>query len=151
MNIHKKAYELYKQNIPLKEIATILGVSRQTVSNWKKKEKWDELLLSEQSIDAEAKEKEFLLELIKEWDGALIELKESDLANKLTLLEKYTKSYYKLKNINKNSPYTQKIQKEKIVFSTIQKLAEIAIKEKNEKVAEFFKKHADKIAEEIDV
>ena len=149
--MHKKAYELYKQNISLKEIAAILGVSRQTVSNWKKKEKWDELLLSEQVIDAEVKEKEFLLELIKEWDGALIELKESDLANKLTLLEKYTKSYYKLKNVSKNSPYTQKIQKEKVVFSTIQKLAEIAIKEKNEKVAEFFKKHADKIAEEIDV
>ena len=148
--MHKKAYELYKQNISLKEIALILGVSRQTISNWKKKEKWDELLLSEQAIDAETKEKEFLLELIKEWDKALIELKESDLANKLSLLEKYTKSYYKLKNVSKNSPYTQKLKKEKIVFSTIQKLAEIAIKEKNEKVAEFFKKHADKIAEEID-
>ncbi len=148
--MHKKAYELYKQNISLKEIATILGVSRQTVSNWKKKEKWDELLLSEQSIDADAKEKEFLLELIKEWDKALIELKESDLANKLTLLEKYTKSYYKLKNINSSSKLTIKLKKEDIAKKVLLKLSNLAIEKKEKQIAEFLSKFADEIIGMID-
>lgn len=143
--MHKKAYELYKQNISLKEIATILGVSRQTVSNWKKKEKWDELLLSEQSIDAEIKEKEFLLELIKEWDKALIEIKESDLSNKLTLLEKYTKTYYKLKNINSSSKLTAKLKKEDIAKKVLLKLSSLAIEKKEKSVAEFLSKFADEI------
>jgi len=148
--MHKKAYELYKQNISLKEIAIILGVSRQTVSNWKKKEKWDELLLSEQSIDAENKEKEFLLELIKEWDRALIELKESDLANKLTLLEKYTKTYYKLKNINSASKSALKIKKEDIAKKIILKISNLAIEKKEKSVAEFLSKNADEIIGIID-
>lgn len=148
--MHKKAYELYKQNISLKEIALILGVSRQTISNWKKKEKWDELLLSEQAIDAETKEKEFLLELIKEWDGALIELKESDLANKLSLLEKYTKTYYKLKNINSSSKLTTKLKKEDIAKKVLLKLSNLAIEKKEKQVAEFLSKWADEIIGMID-
>ncbi len=148
--MHKKAYELYKQNISLKEIALILGVSRQTISNWKKKEKWDELLLSEQAIDAETKEKEFLLELIKEWDGALIELKESDLANKLSLLEKYTKTYYKLKNINSSSKLTAKLKKEDIAKKVLLKLSNLAIEKKEKQVAEFLSKWADEIIGMID-
>ena len=148
--MHKKAYELYKQNISLKEIALILGVSRQTVSNWKKKEKWDEILLSEQAIDAETKEKEFLLELIKEWDGALIELTESDLANKLSLLEKYTKTYYKLKNINSSSKLTAKLKKEDIAKKVLLKLSNLAIEKKERQVAEFLSKWADEIIGMID-
>ena len=148
--MHKKAYELYKQNISLKEIALILGVSRQTISNWKKKEKWDELLLSEQAIDAETKEKEFLLELISEWDKALIELKESDLANKLSLLEKYTKTYYKLKNINSSSKLTAKLKKEDIAKKVLLKLSNLAIEKKEKQVAEFLSKWADEIIGMID-
>ena len=147
--MHKKAYELYKQNFSLKEIAAILGVSRQTISNWKKKEKWDELLLSEQVIDANSKEKEFLLELIKEWDKALTELRQSDLANKLTLLEKYTKTYYKLKNINANSKHTIKLKKEEIVKNTLLKISSLALKTQNKSLAEFLSKYADEIIGEV--
>ncbi len=147
--MHKKAYELYKQGTSITEIATILGVSRQTISNWKKKENWDELLLSEQVIDAENKEKEFLLELIKEWDKALIELKQSDLANKLTLLEKYTKTYYKLKNINQNSKTTQKLKKEEIAKKVILKISDLAIQKQDTKIAQFLSKNADEIIKAI--
>jgi len=146
----KRAYELYKSGLSLKEIATALGVTRQTISNWKKKEKWDELILSEHSIDAENKEKEFLLELIKEWDRALIELKESDLANKLTLLEKYTKTYYKLKNINSSSKSALKIKKEDIAKKIILKISNLAIEKKEKNIAEFLSKNADEIIGIID-
>ncbi len=37
-----EAFELYKNKTDQNEIARIVGVSEQTISNWKKKFKWDE-------------------------------------------------------------------------------------------------------------
>ena len=146
----KKAYELYKNGMSLKEIASTLGISRQTVSNYKKKFNWDEMLLSEHTIDAENKEKEFILELIKEWDKAVEELKLSNLSNKLTILEKYTKLYYKLKNINQESRVTQKLKKEEIIKETITKIAQLAIKQNDQTVANFLSQNSETIVEMID-
>ena len=146
----KRAYELYKSGMSLKEIASTLGISRQTVSNYKKRFKWDETLLSEHTIDAKNKEKEFILELIKEWDRAVEGLKQSDLSNKLTILEKYTKLYYKLKNINQESKTTQKLKKEEIIKKTITKIAQLAIKQNNQTVANFLSQNSDLIVGMVD-
>ena len=150
MSLHKRAYELFKLGFSLTQIAATMGVTRQTVANWKKKERWEELLLSEQVIDAEHKEKEFLLELIKEWDKALLELKNSDLANRLTLLERYTKLYYKLKNTNKEHATTQKLKKEHLALECIKRLADLAVSKKREDVAQFFSAYSQEIAEALD-
>ena len=146
----KRAYELYKSGMSLTQIASTLGISRQTISNYKKKFKWDETLLSEHTIDAKDKEKEFILELIKEWDKAVEELKQSDLSNKLTILEKYTKLYYKLKNINQESKTTQKLKKEEIIKETITKIAQLAIKQNNQTVANFLSQNSDLIVGMVD-
>jgi len=145
----KRAYELYKSGLNLTQIANILGISRQTVSAYKKKFNWDETLLSEHSLDAQAKEREFILELIKEWDASLEELKSSDLINKLTILEKYTRLYYKLKNINQASAKTIKLKKEEIIKQTISKIAKLAIKLNNQAVAEFLSTNSDTIVEMV--
>jgi len=146
----KRAYELYKSGMSLTQIASTLGVSRQTISNYKKKFRWDETLLSEHTLDATQKEHEFILELIKEWDMAVEELKQSDLKNKLLILEKYTKLYYKLKNINQESKTTQKLKKEQIIKETITKIARLAIKQNATTVAEFLSTNSETVAGMVD-
>ncbi|SFP60750.1 DUF1804 family protein [Hydrogenimonas thermophila] len=146
----KRAYELYKNGMNLTQIANTLGLSRQTVSNYRKKFNWDETLLSEHSLDAQAKEKEFILELIKEWDASLEELKSSDLTNRLTILEKYTRLYYKLKNINQASAKTAKLKKDEIIKQTISNIARLAIKLNDQAVAEFLSTNSDTIVEMVD-
>ena len=146
----KRAYELYKSGMSLTQIASTLGVSRQTISNYKKKFRWDETLLSEHTLDATQKEHEFILELIKEWDMAVEELKQSDLKNKLLILEKYTKLYYKLKNINQESKTTQKLKKEQIIKETITKIARLAIKQNATTVAEFLSTNSEIVVGMVD-
>lgn len=141
----RRAYELYKSGMNQTQIAKTLGITRQTVSNYKKRFLWSETLLSEHSIDANQKEREFILELIKEWDIALEELKASDMKNKLLILERYTKLYYKLKNINANTAKTQKLKKEDIAADTLKAIGQIAIGKKELPVANFLSLNTDQI------
>lgn len=148
---HKQAYKLYTQGLNLSQIATTLGVSRQSVSNWKKRYKWDKELLLDatKKEELQAYEQRFIAGLIKEWEVAIDELQESDLPKKMEILEKYTRSYFKLKAGN----FDTKIAKEKltkeVAYKTIKAVADIAKKHNAIEAAEFLAKYADEIVDLI--
>jgi len=148
---HKQAYELYKKGLSLTQIATTLGVSRQSVSNWKKRYNWDKELLLDATKQEELKayEQRFIAGLIKEWEAAIDELQESDLPKKMEILEKYTKSYFKLKAGNFDTSLAKEKLTKEVAYKTIKAVALIAKKHNAIEAAEFLSKYADEIVDLI--
>jgi len=145
---HHQAYELYAQNIPLTQIATALGVSRQTISNWRKKYNWDEEILVDavSSEELKAKEQRFIAQLIREFEAAQEEIEASDTPKKLALLEKYARTYYRLKAGGDGALNRAKLTKE-TAYMTIKEIADMAISYQATTVAQFLSEHADEIVE----
>ena len=144
---HRQAYKLYAQNIPLTHIATAIGVSRQTVSNWKKKYDWDaEILLdATDTEELKAKEQQFVAQLIRRWEEATDELEASDTPKKLELLQKFTQSYYRLKAAGGDCKFAREKLTREVAYQTIQEMAQIALHNQAREVAEFMSTHADEI------
>ena len=143
----KKAYELYLKNIPLTQIATTIGVSRQTISNWRKKHDWDTeaLLDATSSAELKAKEQQFIAQLIRQWEQSTDELESSELPKKLELLQRYTQAYYKLKAADGDCKFAKEKLTKEVAYSTIEEIAKIALASNATTVAQFLSDHADEI------
>lgn len=144
---HHRAYALYAQNIPLTQIAIALGVSRQTISSWKKRYKWEAEILIDatSSKELKAKEQQFVSSLIRQWESATDELEASDLPKKLEILERYTKLYFKLKAGDGDVKFAKEKLTKEVAYETIEEIAKISIRHNAMPVAEFLSEHADEV------
>jgi len=143
----QQAFKLYAQNVPLTQIATAVGVSRQTVANWRKKLDWDKELLMDATDESEraAAEQRFIAQLIRNYESALEEIEHSELPKKLELIERYAKSYYKLKTTATDAQTACEKRVRTVAYETITRIADMAIRHSAAGVAEFIADHADEI------
>ena len=136
------------------EICNIVGISRATFYNHKKKDlddgiDWDDLAFSKVIDPSGVKlnEKEFLTTLIRSFEDALKKLDEiEDPTKRLQLLKEYANSYYKLKAPLKNECKSAIIDS---VSKTIYELSQMALEDDNKMMVEFLSNNADKIIERV--
>lgn len=157
MRADKKIQTIKKYYIEGKsigDICNIVGISRATFYNHKKKDldngiDWDDLAFSK-AIDpsgVKLNEKEFLTTLIRSFEDALKKLDEiEDPTKRLQLLKEYANSYYKLKAPLKNDCKSAIID---AVSKTIYELSQMALEDDNKMMVEFLSNNADKIIERV--
>lgn len=157
MRINTKKQTIKKYYIDGKsvaEICNIVGISRATFYNHKKKDlddgiDWDDLAFSKVIDPSGVKlnEKEFLTTLIRSFEDALKKLDDiEDPTKRLQLLKEYANSYYKLKAPLKNDCKSAIID---AVSKTIYELSQMALEDDNKMMVEFLSKNADKIIERV--
>lgn len=155
MTKKEKAKKFYVEDEKsVADIATALNVKKGTVYYYKKSDlekgiDWDELryIATLNPEDTHDKEKIFLSVLIKQFDKALVDLANSDLIEKLELIEGYAKTYYKLKIPDNKTDV--KVQKTQVVKEVITKIINIAISENHTQVAQFLSDNSDTIMEDL--
>lgn len=146
--------KLYIDGKTISEICQIVGISRATFYNLKKKDldsgiDWEELAFSRAIDPSETKlnEKEFLTTLIRSFEDALKNLDDiEDPTKRLQLLKEYANSYYKLKAPLKNDCKSAVID---TISKTIYELSQMALEDDNKIMVEFLSKNADKIIERV--
>ncbi len=146
--------KLYIDGKTISEICQIVGISRATFYNIKKKDldsgiDWEELAFSKAIDPSETKlnEKEFLTTLIRSFEDALKNLDDiEDPTKRLQLLKEYANSYYKLKAPLKNDCKSAVID---AISKTIYELSQMALEDDNKIMVEFLSKNADKIIERV--
>lgn len=146
--------KLYIDGKTISEICQIVGISRATFYNLKKKDldsgiDWEELAFSKAIDPSETKlnEKEFLTTLIRSFEDALKNLDDiEDPTKRLQLLKEYANSYYKLKAPLKNDCKSAVID---AISKTIYELSQMALEDDNKIMVEFLSKNADKIIERV--
>lgn len=146
--------KLYIDGKTISEICQIVGISRATFYNLKKKDldsgiDWEELAFSRAIDPSETKlnEKEFLTTLIRSFEDALKNLDDiEDPTKRLQLLKEYANSYYKLKAPLKNDCKSAAID---TISKTIYELSQMALEDDNKIMVEFLSKNADKIIERV--
>ena len=157
MRADKKTQTIKKYYIEgksIRDICNIVGISRATFYNHKKKDldngiDWDDLAFSK-AIDpsgVKLNEKEFLTTLIRSFEDALKNLDDiEDPTKRLQLLKEYANSYYKLKAPLKNDCKSAIID---AVSKTIYELSQMALEDDNKMMVEFLSNNADKIIERV--
>lgn len=146
--------KLYIDGKTISEICQIVGISRATFYNLKKKDldsgiDWEELAFSKAIDPSETKlnEKEFLTTLIRSFEDALKNLDDiEDPTKRLQLLKEYANSYYKLKVPLKNDCKSAIID---ATSKTIYEISQMALEDDNKIMVEFLSKNADKIIERV--
>ncbi len=146
--------KLYIDGKTISEICQIVGISRATFYNLKKKDldsgiDWEELAFTKAIDPSETKlnEKEFLITLIRSFEDALKNLDDiEDPTKRLQLLKEYANSYYKLKAPLKNDCKSAVID---AISKTIYELSQMALEDDNKIMVEFLSKNADKIIERV--
>ncbi len=146
--------KLYIDGKTISEICQIVGISRATFYNLKKKDldsgiDWEELAFTKAIDPSETKlnEKEFLITLIRSFEDALKNLDDIENPTKrLQLLKEYANSYYKLKAPLKNDCKSAVID---AISKTIYELSQMALEDDNKIMVEFLSKNADKIIERV--
>lgn len=146
--------KLYIDGKTISEICQIVGISRATFYNLKKKDldsgiDWEELAFSKAIDPSETKlnEKEFLTTLIRSFEDALKNLDDiEDPTKRLSLLKEYANSYYKLKAPLKNDCKSAIIDS---TSKTIYEISQMALEDDNKIMVEFLSKNADKIIERV--
>ncbi len=146
--------KLYIDGKTISEICQIVGISRATFYNLKKKDldsgiDWEELAFSKAIDPSETKlnEKEFLTTLIRSFEDALKNLDDiEDPTKRLQLLKEYANSYYKLKAPLKNDCKSAIID---ATSKTIYEISQMALEDDNKIMVEFLSKNADKIIERV--
>jgi len=157
MRINTKKQTVKKYYIDGKsvaEICNIVGISRATFYNHKKKDlddgiDWDDLAFSKVIDPSGVKlnEKEFLTTLIRSFEDALKNLDDiEDPTKRLQLLKEYANSYYKLKAPLKNDCKSAVID---AISKTIYELSQMALEDDNKIMVEFLSNNADKIIERV--
>ena len=143
--------QLYLEGKSITDIATITGVTRQTIYAQKKRDlkegiDWDELQLARAQDVSGTKmsEKAFLSSLIKSYEEALEGLNALSPKERLMLTTQYAQSYYRLKAPFKTDCKAQVMD---AITKSIYKISEIAIEEDNKAVIEFLSKHSEKIVQ----
>jgi predicted transcriptional regulator len=150
----EKIKAMYLEGKSVTEICAILGITRPTVYRHKKEDAakgvdWDELLyLSASNIEGiELREKEFLSHLIKAFEKELDALESLPNAIKrLEVLDKYVKSYYRIKAPIKTDCSVQ-IYESLSLF--VRELGALATQKGAVKVAEFLAENATFIIEKV--
>lgn len=146
--------KLYIDGKTISEICQIVGISRATFYNLKKKDldagiDWEELAFV-RAIDpsgVKLNEKEFLTTLIRSFEDALKNLDDvEDPTKRLQLLKEYANSYYKLKAPLKNDCKSAVVD---AISKTIYELSQMALEDDNKIMVEFLSKNADKIIERV--
>ncbi len=149
-----QAKKLFLEGKGVSYIATALSISRATVYAYKKADfelgiDWDELAYAS-AIDPEGtrlNEKEFLATLIREFEKALKELDTlEDHAQKLTLLNEYAKSYYRLKAPMKNDCKSAVLE---ATSKTIYTISQLALEADAKETLTFLAQNSDKIIESV--
>lgn len=146
--------KLYVDGKTISEICQIVGISRATFYNLKKKDldsgiDWEELAFTKAIDPSETKlnEKEFLTTLIRSFEEALKNLDDiEDPTKRLSLLKEYANSYYKLKAPLKNDCKSAVID---ATSKTIYEISQIAIETDNKFMVDFLSQNADKIIERV--
>ena len=146
--------KMYTDGMSVEEIATVHCVTTPSIYYHKKLDakegvNWDDLLLLKsrdaQSIDT--KEKEFLATLIISFEKTIKTLDEiEDVEKRLSILERYTKSYYTLKAPLKTDCKTQVSE---AITTTIHTISSIALSQKAKEVIAFLSDHSDSIITEV--
>lgn len=146
--------KLYIDGKTISEICQIVGISRATFYNLKKKDledgiDWEDLAFSKAIDPSETKlnEKEFLTTLIRSFEEALKNLDDiEDPTKRLSLLKEYANSYYKLKAPLKNDCKSAVID---ATSKTIYEISQIAIETDNKFMVDFLSQNADKIIKKV--
>lgn len=144
--------KLFLEGKTISYISTALGISRATIYAYKKEDyeagiDWDELSYAN-AIDpggTKLNEKEFLTALIRQFEEALKELdKLEDPSEKLSLLNDYAKSYYRLKAPLKNDCKSAVLE---AASKTIYAISQLALEADDKATLTFLSQNADKIIE----
>ncbi len=142
------AKQLYLAGKSITDIATLLGVSRTTIHNYKSKDKargadWDELrfIKATDSADAIKTEQDFVSLLIHQFERVLTELNDLDLPEQLAEISKHATIYYKIKQQKENP----KINKADLAKQVLQEISDIALAKQSTCVIEFLSQHADEV------
>lgn len=151
-NLTGEIKNLYLQGKNKSEIATILGISRVTVDNHKAKDEaktgisWDELELSKARSENSIKSNEarMLNLLIKSFDKFFEKLEVSEAVDidDLEHIFKFAKIY---RSILDSKRFDEKALMLETARVTVEKIAELATKSKNEAVAKFLADFSDEI------
>lgn len=146
--------KMYTDGMSIEEIATVHNVTTPSVYYHKNLDakagvNWDDLLLlkSRDSQSIDVKEKEFLSILITSFEKTLKTLEEiEDVEKRLSVLERYTKSYYTLKAPLKTDCKTQVSE---AITTTIHTISSLALSSKSKEVIMFLSDHTDDIIAEV--
>jgi len=146
--------KMYTDGMSVEEIATVYSVTTPAIyyhKNIDTKEgvNWDDLLLlkSRDSQSIDIKEKEFLATLITSFEKTIKTLEEvEDVEKRLSILERYTKSYYTLKAPLKTDCKTQVSE---AITTTIHTISSLALSSKSKEVIMFLSDHTDTIIAEV--
>ncbi len=139
-------------NRNIEDICTSLGITRANFYYHKNADKkkgidWDELKLLNAYDKAPTieNEKVFLSTLINEFEKALEEFKDKTAENKLSKLERFAASYYRLKMPRPESK--QKINKAELLKEFLMKVAQVAIDKGRSDIVDFLAKNEDELIE----
>lgn len=149
-----QAKKLFLDGKNITFIATALGISRATIYSYKKADfkdgiDWDELAYVS-AIDPEGvklNEKEFLSTLIRQFEEALKELDAlEDPSQKLSLLNEFAKSYYRLKAPMKNDCKSAVME---ATTKAIYTISQLALDQDSKETLTFLTQNSDKIIESV--
>lgn len=148
-----QARELFVAGKDISTIASLLGLSRQTIHSYKSVAKndgddWDEAaLIKKRDLSViKADENRFLNTLISNFDAALKELESAQPVAKLEALNKFATLYYKLK-----TPLATDTKSiiARSAAESISAIADIAKEKSNLAVSDFLSANADEILKRV--
>ena len=146
--------KLYIEGKSPTDIASLAGCSRQTVyhhknADFKEGRDWDELRYANaiDPKDTKVNEKEFLATLINQFKTELQSLEEiEDPAKRLFILDRFAKTYYKLKAPMKNDCKSAVIE---AASKAIYAISDLALDKEEQIVINFLTEHADEIIQKV--
>lgn len=146
----------YIQGVDMQSICTTHNISRANFyyhknADLKKGINWDILALNAKRDGQDIKDKEamFLSTLISSFENFIQKSKENGLSPEaLDKLHQYAQTYWRLK-APKNDEFSLKSKLIATARDTINEIANIALKENNEIVADFLAKNADTIINKV--
>lgn len=155
-NIREQIKERYIQGMEIIDICTSLNITRAGFyyhknADLKKGINWDNLLLESKRDMSSIKDKEavFIATLIASFEKFMQKSKENGLSPEaLDKLHQYAQTYWRLK-APKNDEFSLKSKLIATARDTINEIANIALKENNEIVADFLAKNADTIINKV--
>lgn len=149
----KMAQEMYIKGHNISDIARTCGVTRQTIYKKKARDKaagidWDALALAKNRNQTNVikSEESFILTLIESFEMAFNEIKELKPDAKLEILKEYADTYYKLKAPLKTDTKAQILD---AITNTINEIADLASRAKNDYVTDFLANNADEILKRV--
>jgi hypothetical protein len=146
--------QLYIEGKKINDICLSLNITRQTLHRYKKEDakkgiNWDELAYQKSAdiADMANREKEFLAHLIKSFEQELEKLDAiEDPVKRLETLDKYVKSYYRIKAPIKTDCRVQVFEALSLL---LREMGALATNKENKEVIGFLSENSDFLIEKV--